>query len=136
MLVVTTVFLLGSHFSRKGRQSKVIYSTKKYVSSSFCIEENILYYPRVHSVRQSSGRYLVCKSGIDSKNGRLHILANCRSMGNVSKKLAEYFTWEMKSIFFSSIPMFFNAVGVTGRPNVDWCESHKPDTIRTNVLGL
>lgn len=28
-----------------------------------------------------------------------------------------------------------NAAGVTGRPNVDWCESHKPETIRTNVVG-
>lgn len=29
----------------------------------------------------------------------------------------------------------FNAAGVTGRPNVDWCESHKALTIRTNVVG-
>ncbi|KAH1105599.1 hypothetical protein J1N35_009367 [Gossypium stocksii] len=29
----------------------------------------------------------------------------------------------------------FNAAGVTGRPNVDWCESHKTKTIRTNVVG-
>uniref|UniRef100_A0A6N2NJY1 NAD-dependent epimerase/dehydratase domain-containing protein n=1 Tax=Salix viminalis TaxID=40686 RepID=A0A6N2NJY1_SALVM len=29
----------------------------------------------------------------------------------------------------------FNAAGVTGRPNVDWCESHKVETIRTNVGG-
>lgn len=29
----------------------------------------------------------------------------------------------------------FNAAGVTGRPNVDWCEAHKPETIRTNVVG-
>ncbi|CAN6681893.1 unnamed protein product [Malus baccata var. baccata] len=29
----------------------------------------------------------------------------------------------------------FNAAGVTGRPNVDWCESHKAQTIRTNVAG-
>ncbi|CAA6665703.1 unnamed protein product [Spirodela intermedia] len=29
----------------------------------------------------------------------------------------------------------FNAAGVTGRPNVDWCESHKPETIRANVAG-
>lgn len=29
----------------------------------------------------------------------------------------------------------FNAAGITGRPNVDWCETHKPDTIRTNVIG-
>lgn len=29
----------------------------------------------------------------------------------------------------------FNAAGVTGRPNVDWCESHKTETICTNVAG-
>ncbi|KAF4391854.1 hypothetical protein G4B88_011497 [Cannabis sativa] len=29
----------------------------------------------------------------------------------------------------------FNAAGVTGRPNVDWCESHKPEVIRANVAG-
>lgn len=29
----------------------------------------------------------------------------------------------------------FNAAGVTGRPNVDWCETHKTETIRTNVVG-
>jgi len=28
-----------------------------------------------------------------------------------------------------------NACGVTGRPNVDWCEDHKLETIRTNVIG-
>jgi len=27
------------------------------------------------------------------------------------------------------------AAGVTGRPNVDWCESHKQETIRVNVIG-
>ncbi|KAJ7564472.1 hypothetical protein O6H91_02G018400 [Diphasiastrum complanatum] len=29
----------------------------------------------------------------------------------------------------------FNAAGVTGRPNVDWCENHKVETIRANVVG-
>ncbi|KAG9456046.1 hypothetical protein H6P81_000554 [Aristolochia fimbriata] len=29
----------------------------------------------------------------------------------------------------------FNAAGITGRPNVDWCESHKVETIRVNVAG-
>ncbi|KAJ9159788.1 hypothetical protein P3X46_025262 [Hevea brasiliensis] len=29
----------------------------------------------------------------------------------------------------------FNAAGVTGRPNVDWCEFHKLETIRSNVVG-
>ncbi|XP_043694803.1 trifunctional UDP-glucose 4,6-dehydratase/UDP-4-keto-6-deoxy-D-glucose 3,5-epimerase/UDP-4-keto-L-rhamnose-reductase RHM1-like [Telopea speciosissima] len=28
-----------------------------------------------------------------------------------------------------------NAAGVTGRPNVDWCESHRTETIKTNVVG-
>lgn len=27
------------------------------------------------------------------------------------------------------------SAGVTGRPNIDWCEDHKPETIRTNVIG-
>lgn len=28
-----------------------------------------------------------------------------------------------------------NAAGLTGRPNVDWCEDHQQETIRANVLG-
>ncbi len=28
-----------------------------------------------------------------------------------------------------------NAAGMTGRPNVDWCEDHQQDTIRANILG-
>jgi len=28
-----------------------------------------------------------------------------------------------------------NAAGVTGRPNVDWCEDNKAETIRSNVIG-
>ncbi len=28
-----------------------------------------------------------------------------------------------------------NAAGKTGRPNVDWCESHKEETIRSNIAG-
>ncbi|GMH42815.1 hypothetical protein BSKO_10734 [Bryopsis sp. KO-2023] len=28
-----------------------------------------------------------------------------------------------------------NAAGLTGRPNVDWCETHKSETVRTNVVG-
>ncbi|CAK9047999.1 5-epimerase/dTDP-4-dehydrorhamnose reductase (dTDP-L-rhamnose synthase) [Durusdinium trenchii] len=27
------------------------------------------------------------------------------------------------------------AAGVTGRPNVDWCEEHRRETIRANVIG-
>ncbi len=28
-----------------------------------------------------------------------------------------------------------NCAGKTGRPNVDWCEEHKEETLRSNVLG-
>jgi 3,5-epimerase/4-reductase len=28
-----------------------------------------------------------------------------------------------------------NSAGVTGRPNVDWCEANKAETIRSNVIG-
>ncbi|GLT50964.1 hypothetical protein SLA2020_244160 [Shorea laevis] len=30
----------------------------------------------------------------------------------------------------------FNAAGLSGRPNADWFESHKLETIRTNVVGI
>ncbi|KAI9833946.1 MAG: hypothetical protein M1819_003455 [Sarea resinae] len=29
----------------------------------------------------------------------------------------------------------FNCAGLTGRPNVDWCEDNKEETIRSNVIG-
>jgi len=32
--------------------------------------------------------------------------------------------------------LVLNAAGVTGRPNVDWCEDHRQETIRANVIGL
>lgn len=28
-----------------------------------------------------------------------------------------------------------NAAGLTGRPNVDWCEDHRQETIRANLIG-
>ena len=31
--------------------------------------------------------------------------------------------------------LIINAAGVTGRPNVDWCEDHAQETIRANLLG-
>lgn len=29
----------------------------------------------------------------------------------------------------------FNVAGLTGRPNVDWCETHREDTILINIVG-
>ncbi|TSC78914.1 MAG: hypothetical protein G01um101425_922 [Candidatus Peregrinibacteria bacterium Gr01-1014_25] len=31
--------------------------------------------------------------------------------------------------------VLINAAGKTGRPNVDWCEQHKEETLRVNVMG-
>lgn len=31
--------------------------------------------------------------------------------------------------------LVINAAGKTGRPNVDWCEEHKDETLRSNVTG-
>ena len=28
-----------------------------------------------------------------------------------------------------------NCAGKTGRPNIDWCEDHKMETMTTNVVG-
>ncbi len=28
-----------------------------------------------------------------------------------------------------------NAAGITGRPNIDWCEDHKQETMRVNFIG-
>jgi len=53
--------------------------------------------------------------------------------------LAESRTYNRESVV-AEIEKFkpthvLNAAGVTGRPNVDWCEDHKPETVRTNVIG-
>ncbi len=40
---------------------------------------------------------------------------------------------EIESIMPDAI---INAAGITGRPNVNWCETHQQETIRANVLGL
>jgi UDP-glucose 4,6-dehydratase len=40
-----------------------------------------------------------------------------------------------REISISGATHVLNAAGVTGRPNVDWCESHQVETIRANVIG-
>merc|ERR1719310_1968510 len=40
-----------------------------------------------------------------------------------------------REISVSGATHVLNAAGVTGRPNVDWCESHRVETIRANVIG-
>lgn len=40
-----------------------------------------------------------------------------------------------KEIAITKPDYIINAAGLTGRPNVDWCEDHKQETIRVNVTG-
>lgn len=41
----------------------------------------------------------------------------------------------IKEIERTKPDFIINAAGIIGNPNVDWCETHKPETIRTNVIG-
>ena len=38
-------------------------------------------------------------------------------------------------IIADEIDAVVNCAGLTGRPNVDWCEEHKHEVIRTNLIG-
>lgn len=41
----------------------------------------------------------------------------------------------IKEIQETKPDFIINAAGLTGTPNVDWCETHKQETLRTNVIG-
>ncbi|PHH66260.1 hypothetical protein CDD81_7853 [Ophiocordyceps australis] len=72
--------------------------------------------------------------------------------GWIAGKLHELLQKQCKQVFLTSTRMedretvmeqlasvkpthVINAAGCTGRPNVDWCESNKEQTIRSNVIG-
>jgi len=62
-----------------------------------------------------------------NKEGGIEVKAADSRMQNreaVAKELDEYKPTHV-----------LNAAGITGRPNIDWCETNKPETIRTNVIG-
>lgn len=61
-----------------------------------------------------------------TQQGKTFHLADARSY-NRESVLAEFEKYKPTHVL--------NAAGVTGRPNVDWCEDHKEETIRTNVIG-
>jgi len=50
--------------------------------------------------------------------------ARLENRGDVEREITQY---KPKYIL--------KCAGVTGRPNVDWCEDHKQETIRSNVIG-
>jgi len=90
------------------------------------------------------------KAATEAKSGPIMIFGKTGWIGN---KLAEYLTSQHLPWVFAETRMedrkelaaevdrvkpslVLNAAGVTGRPNVDWCEDHRQETIRANVVGL
>jgi 3,5-epimerase/4-reductase len=45
------------------------------------------------------------------------------------------YTQVEKTLMLHKPDVVINAAGKTGRPNVDWCESHKEETMKVNVQG-
>ena len=51
----------------------------------------------------------------------------------IKKRLPLAYDW-IESILSAYEPeVLINCIGKTGRPNVDWCESHKEETMNANV---
>ena len=67
--------------------------------------------------------------------------------GFIGKRVAEKFNYELSEInvldnnlleqtLSNTRPdVVINAVGKTGRPNIDWCETHKEETFMSNVIA-
>lgn len=67
--------------------------------------------------------------------------------GYLGKRISEYMDYELRSFNVlnqSKLEKFLdnekpevvvNAVGKTGRPNIDWCESHKEETVLSNIAA-
>lgn len=64
---------------------------------------------------------------IFKEQGKTYYLADSRTE-NKEAVLAEIEKYKPTHVI--------NAAGVTGRPNVDWCEDNRPETIRANVVGV
>lgn len=58
--------------------------------------------------------------------GKEYYLASCRTF-NRESVAAELDKYQPTHVL--------NAAGVTGRPNVDWCESNQAEALRSNIIG-
>lgn len=82
-----------------------------------------------------SHKYLVfgAKGWIGSK---LMILINQQGHTAIAAQSRLQNRQDVEQEIINTKPDFvLNAAGVTGRPNVDWCEDHKQETIRANIIG-
>jgi nucleoside-diphosphate-sugar epimerase len=54
---------------------------------------------------------------------------------HIGKTRFEFRTELQREILAIKPDFILNCAGKTGRPNVDWCEDHRAETIRSNVVG-
>jgi 3,5-epimerase/4-reductase len=79
-------------------------------------------------------REQVARYGVDIHYGGLALMLFSTNARNGSPCTNRHLCWfsELDEVKPTHV---LNAAGVTGRPNVDWCEDHKEETIRANVIG-
>jgi 3,5-epimerase/4-reductase len=74
-------------------------------------------------------RGVVLGAGYLGKRIADHLGYNLRSFNVLNHSRLEKFLDE------TNPQVVVNAVGKTGRPNIDWCESHRQDTLLSNVVA-
>ncbi|XP_019193709.1 PREDICTED: trifunctional UDP-glucose 4,6-dehydratase/UDP-4-keto-6-deoxy-D-glucose 3,5-epimerase/UDP-4-keto-L-rhamnose-reductase RHM1-like [Ipomoea nil] len=109
----------SSEFSGKSNQTEMVVPAPRISNSAQKPPYKFLIYGRTGWIGGLLGK-LCEKQGIPYEYGRGRM---------------EYRTQLLADIQSVKPTHVFNAAGITGRPNVDWCESHKCETIRTNVAG-
>nr|GLL22752.1 trifunctional UDP-glucose 4,6-dehydratase/UDP-4-keto-6-deoxy-D-glucose 3,5-epimerase/UDP-4-keto-L-rhamnose-reductase RHM1-like [Ipomoea trifida] len=109
----------SSEFSGKSNQTEMVVPAPRISNSAQKPPYKFLIYGRTGWIGGLLGK-LCEKQGIPYEYGRGRM---------------EYRSQLLADIQYVKPTHVFNAAGITGRPNVDWCESHKCETIRTNVAG-
>ena len=110
---------IASHVSSNLNQTKMVVPVPKSVSSPRKPSFKFLLYGRTGWIGGLLGK-LCEKQGIPYEYGKGRLEDQASLLEDIQNVKPTH---------------VFNAAGVTGRPNVDWCESHKTETIRTNVAG-
>jgi dTDP-4-dehydrorhamnose reductase len=65
----------------------------------------------------------------EAEPGRFRVFATKQRLDNFDMATLEL------DIICDDIDCVVNCAGLTGRPNVDWCETHTHEVIRTNLIG-
>ncbi|CAL9099559.1 unnamed protein product [Musa textilis] len=110
---------MASHFTNNSSQKRMVVPAPRNAAASQKPPLKFLIYGRTGWIGGLLGK-ICTKQGIPFEYGK----------GRLEER--SQLILDIQSVKPTHV---FNAAGVTGRPNVDWCESHKTETIRTNVVG-